>query len=284
MKLIYYRGVNGITNFGDELNAWLWEKFLPGVFDEDRSILFVGIGTLLNERLPEARETVVFGAGVGYGPVPPGRAGRWRIYALRGPISAQTLEVSRELAVTDPAVLVRRLLKPETEKKHRFAFMPHWVSARLNWEAVCRSLGLGYIDPRWEVGKVLSAINQTEVLISEAMHGAVVADALRVPWLCVHDYSNPDTLPLKWQDWASSVRVEYRPEYMFAPAESGRFAGLIGKARSWAEDTRAAMRLKQIIVRARPVLSDAQEIESLTDELESRLERFKRDLAAGRLG
>ena len=39
---------NGATNFGDELNMYLWRVF-PDAFDEDKSIQFVGIGTLLND-------------------------------------------------------------------------------------------------------------------------------------------------------------------------------------------------------------------------------------------
>jgi succinoglycan biosynthesis protein ExoV len=66
MKLFYFRGENGVTNFGDELNMYLWPRVFPDAFDEDKSVQFVGIGTLLNDRLPAAPRTVVFGAGVGY--------------------------------------------------------------------------------------------------------------------------------------------------------------------------------------------------------------------------
>lgn len=284
MKLIYYRGINGITNFGDELNAWLWPQFLPGVLDEDRTVIFVGLGTLLNERLPPARETVVFGAGVGYGSVSTERARSWKIYCLRGPLSAKALEVPATLAVTDPAILVKRLFQPVTEKSGCFAFMPHWTSTRFNWEAVCQHLGIGYIDPRWATEKVIAAIARSEVLISEAMHGAVVADALRVPWVCVHDHANLDRLPFKWHDWLSSVRLAYQPTTVFSPTANHAATSLTGKAHLWAKSKLAAMRLKQIIMTARPVLSDERHLESLTDELELRLEQFKRDCAAGRFG
>jgi succinoglycan biosynthesis protein ExoV len=66
VRLFYYRGENGVTNFGDELNWYIWPHLLPGVFDEDDGTQFVGIGTLLNDRVPAAARTVVFGAGVGY--------------------------------------------------------------------------------------------------------------------------------------------------------------------------------------------------------------------------
>ena len=61
--------------------------------------------------------------------------------------------------------------------------MPHQMSARrVNWEPICREVGLRYVDPRWPVARILEELCQTGVLITEAMHGAIVADALRIPW------------------------------------------------------------------------------------------------------
>ncbi|HEY2153259.1 MAG TPA: hypothetical protein VGH34_20790 [Vicinamibacterales bacterium] len=65
----------------------------------------VGIGTLLNSRLPRARRTVVFGAGYGYGERPPIDS-TWHIYCVRGPFTAQVLKLPTRLGVTDPGVLV----------------------------------------------------------------------------------------------------------------------------------------------------------------------------------
>jgi len=55
------------------------------------------------------------------------------------------------------------------------------------------------------VEKVLSEIQQSEVLLAEAMHGAIVADALRVPWVAVRMYSQ--FLDFKWNDWSQSINV-----------------------------------------------------------------------------
>lgn len=50
-------------NFGDSLNPWLWEKLLPGALDQDSSEILVGIGTLLNHKLPRTGHKHVFGSG-----------------------------------------------------------------------------------------------------------------------------------------------------------------------------------------------------------------------------
>ena len=44
MRLYYFSGENGVTNFGDELNHLIWRHFLPGLLDDDASAQFVGIG------------------------------------------------------------------------------------------------------------------------------------------------------------------------------------------------------------------------------------------------
>jgi len=84
MKLHYFKSPQGISNFGDDLNPWLWGKLLPGSFDDDHETIFIGLGTLLNRRLPPRSRTVVFSAGVGYG-VAPEVDDSWKIYCVRGP-------------------------------------------------------------------------------------------------------------------------------------------------------------------------------------------------------
>ena len=65
MQLYYFKDRHG--NFGDDLNPWLWGQLLPEVLRGPSDELFVGIGTLLNHRLPAAPIKHVFGSGHGYG-------------------------------------------------------------------------------------------------------------------------------------------------------------------------------------------------------------------------
>lgn len=210
MRLYYYRHPSG--NFGDDLNLWLWPRLLgPEFFDDDPEELLVGIGTLLNHRVPVARRTLVFGAGHGYGAAPP-IDDRWHFFCVRGPLTARVLGLPPELAVTDPAILVadsaRDVVAPVPG---RVGFMPHCDSAEaFDWRAVAHEAGLHYIDPRDTVDAVLGAIGQCEKLVAEAMHGAIAADALRVPWIAVRAYSH--IADFKWQDWTESMQLRYRPE------------------------------------------------------------------------
>jgi succinoglycan biosynthesis protein ExoV len=80
------------------------------------------------------------------------------------------------------------------------------------WETVCEPAGLTYLDPRGEAMSVIRAIAQSEFIVAESMHGAILADAFRVPWVAVS--TSPSINSFKWSDWAGTVGVEYQPRYV----------------------------------------------------------------------
>lgn len=213
MKLYYWK--DPIGNFGDDLNPWLWPRLFPKsiehCFDEDT--LFVGIGSLLNHKIPKhPAKKVVFGAGFGYGS-PPLVTDSWRFYCVRGPLTAKVLGLPESTAICDSSLLVRELIEPAQTAEHRVAFMPHHVTTKYDdWKSVCESLSIHYIDPTAPVENTIEAIRKSTLVISEAMHGAIVADAFRVPWIPVR--IRPLIFEFKWQDWCSSLEIEHEFEWL----------------------------------------------------------------------
>lgn len=272
MRLYYYR--DPVGNVGDDLNLWLWPELLPDIFDYDDGRLFLGIGTLINHRVPSCPPKVVFGAGVGYGR-PPALDATWTVHALRGPLSASALGVDASLGISDPGLLIRRLRWPDETKRHRISFIPHHTSAkRGDWETGCRLAGVHYIDPRWSVPRVVRDIKRSEVVVSEAMHGAILADALRVPWVAARFHEGVDTF--KWCDWCASVGVEYRP---VSPRS------LIDRAPGWRAKIRrrlapytVAERLEAMVRSAEPELSTDGALARAEDRLMEGLEALRRTL------
>ena len=65
------------------------------------------------------------------------------------------------------------------------------------------------IDPRRPVEEVISDIKASKVLLAEAMHGAIVADALRVPWIPIRAHRRHHDF--KWHDWCASMSIRYDP-------------------------------------------------------------------------
>lgn len=280
MKLYYYQRDDGVSNFGDALNAWLWPQLIPGVLDEDETEAFVGIGTLINQKLPKrtpkARRRIIFSTGAGKLEADFTLDESYRVYCLRGPLSARALNLSPKVAIADGAILVRRLVALDCSKLYSFSYMPHHRQADDGWAAICQDLGFGFIDPRWPVEKVLKAIANTEVLLSEAMHGAIVADALRVGWIPVVTTSS--IYRLKWQDWCQSLKVEYCPIELPRPPAMSAKPGWLASLRSpqtWWQFQQARGKLLQSTRTVRFSLSKESDLEAATVRLEEKLEQLK---------
>lgn len=212
MKIHLVDKVRG--NFGDELNRWLWDRMLPEAWgDADDGILFVGIGTILDKNLPAARACVVFGAGAGYDAAPAdisSSSARWRIYGVRGPLTARALKLDKRLAMTDPAILLATMPDFKGLKRSGTIFIPHWKSVRYGyWQAICKDIGIEFVDPCQDSKSVVARIASAEKVVAESMHAAIIADAFRVPWIPVA--LSREISPFKWVDWAASLGVPYSP-------------------------------------------------------------------------
>lgn len=210
MKLTFFRWK--VPNFGDELNEYVWPRLLrPGFLDEDPSVLFLGIGSILFDHYPPDATKIVVGSGYGgYTDPPDVHDGKWDIAFVRGPRTAERLNLPRSKAITDSAILLRAVPLPDPDLDGRVVFIPHYESIRRGqWADVCRLAGIKLIDPTDPVETVLSAIRGARLVITEAMHGAITADALRVPWIGVEPIHPRHRA--KWFDWTESLDIPYRP-------------------------------------------------------------------------
>jgi succinoglycan biosynthesis protein ExoV len=213
MKLHYFRSPHG--NFGDDLNAWLWPELLPGMWDDGSDgITFVGVGTILNRLVPQTRLKIVLGSGVGYSPLPENlHDGSWSVLGIRGPLSARAAGLPARAVITDGAILlgtIDGLVKPEEARTGDVVFVPHVSSTETGaWEEICAELGITYIDPRWNFHEVFALIGNAKLVLTEAMHGAIVADTLRVPFVPL--VSSREISSFKWMDWTLSMGLPYRP-------------------------------------------------------------------------
>jgi succinoglycan biosynthesis protein ExoV len=213
--LYRWRGVS--TNFGDELNTILWPRLLPGFFDDNPACRFLGIGSVLDQRHSSQAVKLVAGSGYGGYEGKPDLDENWVIHWVRGPRTAALLGLPRDLALGDPAVLVPKVFGLPEPDGGDIGFMPHFESAaRGAWQQAAQQAGFRLIDPRGAPGTILRAIGRCKLLLSEALHGVIVADALRVPWIAIRPRARVHRA--KWQDWADSV--ELRPRFAQLPAST----------------------------------------------------------------
>jgi succinoglycan biosynthesis protein ExoV len=211
MKLYYHKG----KNFGDQLNPLIFDHFMPGAFDENDNGLFVGIGSLIGlvSRFPQRK--VVFSSGLAdgdastYGPVP-NDLSSYEFVCVRGPLTAKRLGLNADLAITDGAILLAAMQLPLVRSHEVISFMPHAGSEQFyDHQKMAEELGWQFISPMEEPQQVLQKMMRSKFIVTEAMHGAIVADTLRIPWIPYVGFSTVNHF--KWQDWCMSMELEYKP-------------------------------------------------------------------------
>lgn len=234
MKIFMY---DHYPNYGDVLNKHIWPLYFAKYMAHQDDILMTGIGTLLGQKLDHTGRVIVCGSGCGYEPDVSAVA-NYNVFWVRGPKSARLLGLPADKAITDPAILVDECF-PASPRGSRIVFMPHWETSRNPlWRRVCMMAGIDYIDPLDDVTKVSAQLSSAKLVIAEAMHGAIVADAYRVPWIPVSTSARVNLF--KWHDWAESLNLKPR-FYTLAPL------GMSDIFRSLTSDAKTADKLRSDI-------------------------------------
>jgi succinoglycan biosynthesis protein ExoV len=237
MKLIYYK--SDIGNFGDDLNKWLWPKlFGDNFFDDSKTVCFVGIGSILDEKSNLMKDVQrfsvkhVFGSGVRSINTNLKFDDSYKVAFYRGPYSALKMEGEASNYISDGAYGIvftdfYKKLVSENKKKYEVSFIPYFRSeSKVNWEKMCLSNGWNYISPTENnLELTLKKIAESKYIITEAMHGAILADAFRVPWKRVrfhaHINETEAVSEFKWNDWLSSININssrYKTLYLKSSA------------------------------------------------------------------
>jgi succinoglycan biosynthesis protein ExoV len=235
MEICYYRDPH--FNFGDDLNAVVWPQVLSERLRSHPDIVLVGIGSILNETMVgkhtgRGKKVLVIGSGTSYG-VPPQRLDELEVLAVRGPYTAAVIGKPRA-AVTDSAILLAQVdaQRDVHLRKDLVLFMPHHRTiAATRWAEVAQECGLTYVSPQQPVERILALFAHARLVVTEAMHGAIVADTLRIPWIPLA--ISPAIEEFKWRDWCLSMNLPFRPQRLPAGSyrDLGRFAHMEGLLR-----------------------------------------------------
>lgn len=225
MHVVYYR--DPIGNFGDDLNELIWPRLIPEMDSAPDDLVLVGIGSLLDaDRFRDVetagKRVFVLGSGAAYGRLPD-RYRDWSYLAVRGPLTGRLIG-RPEAVVTDSAALLATLpeLARPAERRDAILFMPHHRTLiNSNWRKAAELAGLEFIDPSWPPERILDAYGRAKLVVTEAMHGAIVADTLRIPWIPV--IISPEVSIFKWRDWLGSLGLPYKPMRLPASARLEAF-------------------------------------------------------------
>jgi len=203
-------------NFGDDLNDHLWKLLLPDIESLRPNEAILGVGTLQSSYIsPNIKKVHVFGSG-SYSGSP--HVKEWlnkhdfEFHFVRGPLTAREWNCE-DKALTDGACLlmltVLKEIAPTLSKK--IGYIPHHVSDHLgDIKNICELADIEYISTKYfSVPEVISKIKSCDYIISSALHGAIVADLFRKPW--IPTTSGPHIYQYKWNDWCESINVKYKP-------------------------------------------------------------------------
>lgn len=233
MDVMYWHAPRG--NFGDDINKWIWDFLLPGFRSWSREVTLIGVGSLLGSELnlPVGRKLVV-GTGSGYGAPPDANGADWDVRCVRGPKTAEALNMPRSLGVCDPvAMLCRHPGFALSDRSNEILFVPHWHSAThpdFDWPIICAQAGISYQSPCDDAAIVVRRIAGARLVLAESLHAAIVADAFRVPWHAVS--TSAITLNVfKWTDWTDSIGVPFESHGLLDPLDQmvGRARRLLGR-------------------------------------------------------
>jgi succinoglycan biosynthesis protein ExoV len=271
VALHYYKTFGAqsrLRNFGDDINPWFLPKlFRPEIIKSTR-ICLVGIGTILNDhnaaQIAQFDRKVVFTSGVGYGEVCSSYDNTWDFVCVRGPRSAKSLGLAPEIGICDGAILLSELYpaKPRSERDG-ILFIPHVRTGLLcgvGLKRICHDLSIGYLTPDAPFETFIETIRSARLVITEAMHGAILADTLRTPWVPIEFLYHHK---FKWQDWYDSIELPYECRTM-QPVfwDKGRSGKMSAKAaarimyqRMVMKQTRARKALRAILTDTAPILS-----------------------------
>lgn len=209
MKLLRYHP--RIPNFGDDLNSELWPLLSPSLFadgDDDADIAMVGIGTIIGIDPGCSRKLHVFSSGAGYT-----SADKWagcsvEYHCVRGPLTARILNLDRRKALTDGAILTPLVKKYRTDGRGTGTIViPHYETLSYpGWEEAISMAGFRLADPRRSPDEVISDIACADHVLTESLHGAILADTFGIPWKSFSVSRNFSIA--KWTDWCTSVAVD----------------------------------------------------------------------------
>lgn len=278
----------GTRNFGDDLNPFLLGRLFSARIIASPHVCIMGIGSIINDRNVAAMDgfahKIIFSSGAGYERLERPLDPSWSVACVRGPRTAALMGIEPSKAVCDGAILLSDFhdVVP-AGRREGVAFVPHVHTARAmgrGLREICDTLGLDYVSPDRPHDDFVRAIGKAEWVLTEAMHGAILADTLRTPWLCCHILHHNR---FKWQDWCGSLGLPYEAVHLGPCFSDGGLTSLTRLpqvAVSALRRRRIEGRLRRLLRRGRPRLSDEAVLEDRKRALRGIAEGINRDFAA----
>lgn len=219
IKLNFYRNKTGSKNFGDELSPLLVglltnRKIIHSKASQCNMISLGSIFEMTTKRLLRRKILLNFNPihvwGTGF--VYPNKIKinkyykNYKIHAVRGNLSREKLNLPDTVALGDPGLLSKHLIKPQ-EKKISTLLIPH-VKHR-NHKSIQhleRSIKNCVVaDLTQDPIEILKLISSSDKVISSSLHGLICADSLGVNNIRMNLKSGLKGGDFKFNDYNSAI-------------------------------------------------------------------------------
>ena len=199
-------------NFGDDINF----SFLPNLTEQNHVLYkkniqgnitnYIMIGSILTDKFVNDN-TIVWGSGMlRYQKL---KNKPKKVCAVRGPLTRKVLldsNIECPEVYGDPALLMPYYYYPYVQKKYKVGIIPHWshidsplLNKFRNNEDIKIINFKVYTDWKFIIKQILSC----DFIISESLHGLIIAEAYRIPniWVTFGDIDQD----FKYEDFFRSI-------------------------------------------------------------------------------
>jgi hypothetical protein len=199
-----------VDNVGDRLAPLITERLFgytvarmsPALMPVEGRRVLSGLGSSLGGYGDWTVDVWGTGHEPGYtGPAVPSSAerSRWRVHAVRGPLTKRLLQLDEDIPIGDPALATPLFYRPKARPTQPVRYFTH-----------CDNDG----DPRpGEIYETVSTridpfaaidlIAASDFVLTEALHVAILAHAYGIPWAWAFGKHRAGIV--KWHDWLASV-------------------------------------------------------------------------------
>ena len=88
------------------------------------------------------------------------------------------------------------------------AFMPRPENMSPELVERCATANITVIDPNLPDATVVAAIKEVDLLLTEHLYGAMLADLHRVPWISIYADRGHER---KWREWCATKNMIWNP-------------------------------------------------------------------------
>ena len=282
MAIFYYDDYSKLyqsRNFGDDINPFLLSRLFPKSLIHNQATCLIGIGTLLYEdtvdKVRQYDHKIVFSSGAPHEYVGDIFDDSWDFICVRRPKTAASIGLSEGSDICDGAVLLSDFFPPmPSAKRNNVVLIPHinsgWA-AGLTLNKICAEIGIQYLSPDEPSEVFINTVRSASLVMTEAMHGAILADTMRTPWIPFNLHFHNG---FKWEDWFASIRQPYESHSLTPKLEDCDQEHDLDGHRKWLEEL-LKKNIQRILEQESPILSDEELLNHHKSSLYAKIETVK---------